>query len=148
MALISLLPITCVGLGSLFIILFVFVHQHQDHREQANLNSKDGSRTAYSSFIDFNEPRNLESNSTHAVIVAEEGSVFDVGDPLHLLAVASSGGISDVFRSGLRDAQMEASHKVNLKLGSLVDAENGGRRIGLKHDDRQWLGQNTSYDPI
>ncbi|CAA7263042.1 unnamed protein product [Cyclocybe aegerita] len=53
----------------------------------------------------------------HAAHLAHEIASFDLGNPLHLLATASAGGITGIVRDGLSEEAVRMSHPIRLRLG-------------------------------
>ena len=112
---IALVPITVVGLASLLILTFTMLQKRR-------------AKIAYSI---------KRSDSTSIVLdgkdhkLAKEVDVFDVGDPLHLLAALSMGGINGTFGDEFSEIGMKAGQRTRVKLGR-VD-QGGKERVGFVH---------------
>ncbi|KDR72141.1 hypothetical protein GALMADRAFT_213568 [Galerina marginata CBS 339.88] len=94
---------TCVAIVSLIIVCAVMVLKRHDR------NSKSTTK----------DPTSLADSDMLEVQKLETGENFDAGDPFHLLAVASAGGITDGFGRELSDIRMKMGHTVRLRLGRI-----------------------------
>ncbi|KDR79679.1 hypothetical protein GALMADRAFT_243756 [Galerina marginata CBS 339.88] len=133
-SLIALLPITVVGVASLCILSFILFKKRRDNRVH-NLQNLDLLKplseephlqlTPDTSIT----PKGLDGESYKP----ERGvEIFDVGDPFHLLAVASAGGIAGTFGDKFSEIGIKMGHAIRVKLGR-VDEEGGTGRVGLVH---------------
>ncbi|KDR67267.1 hypothetical protein GALMADRAFT_1127071 [Galerina marginata CBS 339.88] len=138
---ISLLPITCVGLASILGVVFVLIQQRMEKHRELSGTHPDSRSDSSRNIADTDQhggQLELDINHDEDALVTQ-GRVFDVGDPLHLLAVASAGGITGVFGAGINETQLRMRHTVELRLGKVTsnddDFQEDSRkgRIGLVH---------------
>lgn len=119
---IALLPITSVAIASLMIVCAVMGLKRCDR----DLNSTARSSTLLAGSV----PSTASPEDLLEVKQLETGENFDAGDPFHLLAVASAGGITDSFGRELSDIRIKMGHSVRLRLGR-INHEVGESGVGL-----------------